>query len=550
MLACLACGMAALLGLPGLALADPSWRLEQPEPPAGVTFKVPLGAPGDLKFWAPNRGLLAVEGNAVIPRGLFVWNGSVWRQLSTVCGGSGDTTRIAWAGPTEFWVITTPSLPRVGSGNALCHFKDGEVVGSYSTAAQSADPYRQMTSAACLSPSDCWFGGVGSRDPTGERAGSFHLHWDGTTLASFYGPQGRGVSDLQSFGGQIIESTFVGPRAEGDGEVELAEPEAGSPSLLHRIVAGVFSNDPFLPAPIVGVADDGSELLALDSDGTQLWAAGGGAASGPAPAPGESVARPPLILRMDPVTGVFMTVPISPSQFGGTDRVVDIAAVPGGSSALAAVVGFAQRRATNIKATVALVAADGTVTIDRLPSSGAGRGAAARVACPAANDCWMVTTAGWLFHWSDATAQPIDIEPAFQTVITFRPNEAAEQFVPDTPPADDSQLFAPPVVEQRPVVRPPAKAIRLPAVMRNVKSRLKGTTLTLSFRLVRKAKVALIAYRGSKTVAHTPKLLLSPGLRKLVLRLNVKRWPTRLKFDVTEPGRKPATGDDQIVVTT
>ena len=134
--------------------ADPIWRLEQPAPPAGAPFKVALGAPGDLKFWAPNRGLLAVSGNAVIPRGLFSWNGSTWRQLAVVCGGSGDTTRIAWAGPTEFWVISGPSRPRIGDGIALCHFKDGQVVGSYGTLPNAADPYQVMNAATCASASD------------------------------------------------------------------------------------------------------------------------------------------------------------------------------------------------------------------------------------------------------------------------------------------------------------------------------------------------------------------------------------------------------------
>ena len=108
----------------------PIWRLEQPPPPAGAPFKVPLGAPGDLSFWAPNRGLLTVEGNATIPRGIFSWNGQSWHQLATVCGGPGDTARIAWAGPDEFWVVSEPSLPRRGSGLALCRFKDGQVIGS------------------------------------------------------------------------------------------------------------------------------------------------------------------------------------------------------------------------------------------------------------------------------------------------------------------------------------------------------------------------------------------------------------------------------------
>ncbi|MFM9127157.1 MAG: hypothetical protein ACKOTA_06305, partial [Solirubrobacterales bacterium] len=97
-LAAIAGPVAILAAIPAAATAAPAWRLAQPDPPEGAPFKGPLGAPGDLQFWAPNRGLLAVEGNALIPRGLFYWNGVRWRQLATVCGGSAQTMRVAWAG--------------------------------------------------------------------------------------------------------------------------------------------------------------------------------------------------------------------------------------------------------------------------------------------------------------------------------------------------------------------------------------------------------------------------------------------------------------------
>ena len=168
-----------------------------------------------MEFYAPNEGLLSVEGNATVPAGLFFYNGRGWHQLSTVCGGAGEASRIAWAGPDEFWVITEPSEPRVGAGLGLCHFKDGVVVGSYSTAFQSPDPFRPMDAAACDGPNDCWFAGIGSEDPSGQRIGAFHLHWNGTSLISSYQPQGRGVSGLAFFDGTFYESTFVGTQ-EGD----------------------------------------------------------------------------------------------------------------------------------------------------------------------------------------------------------------------------------------------------------------------------------------------------------------------------------------------
>lgn len=498
------------------------WRLEQPPPPAGAPFKVPLGAPGDLSFWAPNRGLLTVAGNATIPRGIFSWNGRGWHQLATVCGGPGDTARIAWAGPAEFWVVSEPSEPRKGSGLALCRFKDGEVVGSFSTRVDAADPFRMMMSAACNGPSDCWFGGVGSQDALGEQIGAFHLHWNGSDLQTVYGPQGRGVTDLEFHAGGLFESTLVGRSPENRTDtVELAEPEP-APRLIHRIAGGAFGNDAFLPAGPAG----SSELLALDSDGTDLWAVGGGA-----------VARAPLAARL--VGGAFEEVPQDPGLFGATDRFGDVAALPGSEDAMATVVPFAERRSTNSKAIVARLAPDGTTTTTRLPAAGAGRGSAARIACPAPEECWMVTWAGWLFHYGDGSALPEDTDPSFQGTIEFRPNEAAEQFIPDQLPVDDSQLFAPPELEQDPTAEPPrAKVRRLPALLRNVRSKLKGLSLSVSFTVTRQAKIALLAKRGGRTVARTPRRTLAPGRHRLVLRLSRERYPTRLAFQVSEVKRK------------
>ena len=539
-LSLLLAALAALLAtvLPATTAGAASiWRLEQPPPPEGAPFKVPLGAPGDLSFWSPSRGLLTVAGNATIPRGIFAWNGRSWHQLATVCGGPGDTARIAWAGPTEFWVVSEPSLPRRGSGLALCRFRDGQVVGSFSTRVDAADPFRTMTSAACDGPSNCWFGGIGSQDALGERVGAFHLHWDGTSLATVYGPQGRGVTDMEFHGGALYESTLVGRSPENRIDpVELAEPEP-VPRLLHQIDGAEFANDPFLPAPLPGVPADGTELLALDSDGTDLWAVGGGAASGPSAPEGGAVARPPLAARL--VGGSFQELSLSGAGFAPGDRFGDVAALPGSEDAVATVVPFADRRSANSKALVARVAPSGATTIAKLPAAGAGRGSAARIACPAPEECWMVTWAGWLFHYGDGGQLPEDTDPAFQGTIEFRPNEAAEQFVPDQPPVDDSQLFAPPELEQDPTAEPPKGRVRrLPPLLKKVHSKLRGLTLTVSFTVTRKAKVALLAKRGGRTVARTPQRTFGPGRHSLVLRLSRDNYPTRLAFQASAVKKK------------
>jgi hypothetical protein len=526
--------LAALaLLVPSSAWAQSIWRLEQPLPPEGVPFKVPLGEPGDLSFWAPNRGLLTVNGNNTIRRGVYSWDGESWHLLASVCGGPDDTARIAWAGPKEFWVISLPSPPRGGSGLALCHFKDGQVVDSFSTRVDSPDPFRQMFAATCNGPDDCWFAGVGSQDPLGERIGAFHLHWDGTALQSFYGPQGRAVSDLEFHEGTLFETALVGRAREINAEpIRLAEPEP-VPKLIHRVTAGPqFANDPFEPAPLGGVPVDGTELLALDSDGTNLWAVGGGAASGPSAPQAGSAARPPVALHL--VGNQFQELTLSGASFTTTTRFGDVAAIPGTDAAYATAVPYAERRSNNAKAGVARIEADGTTTLTKLPVAGAGRGAAARIACPAPEECWMVTWAGWLFHYTDGTIHEKDTDPAFQTTIEFRPNESAEQFIPDRPPDDDSQLFAPPPVQSE-----PSPSADLPPVLRRVRSKVKGRRqlrLVVSFMVVRPAAVQLIARHDHKIVGRTPMQSFSPGPGRLALRVTRENYPDKLGFRIRELG--------------
>jgi hypothetical protein len=143
----------------------------------------------------------------------------------------------------------------------------------------------------------------------------------------------------------------------------------------------------------------------------------------------------------------------------------------------------------------------------------------------------MVTWAGWIFRYSDGGTLPLDTEPAFAETIEFRPNEAAEQFIPDRLPIDDSQLFAPPPLEADPTAPPPGgKVRRLPPLLKKIRSALRGLRLTVRFTVTRRAKVALVAKRGGRTVARTARRTFAPGRRKLSLRLRRDRYPTRLLF--------------------
>ncbi len=158
----------------------------------------------------------------------------------------------------------------------------------------------------------------------------------------------------------------------------------------------------------------------------------------------------------------------------------------------------------------------GATAVESLPLSGSGRGSAARIAFTSPTDGWMVTNAGWLFHYSDGSRPAKDTDPAFAGPISTRPNEAAEQFVPDVAPADDSQLFAPPpvAVETTTVDTPEAKQLK--ALITGIrKPRLRGLTLELSFKVTRKARVQLVARRRGKTVAKTANRTLTRGRHTL-----------------------------------
>jgi hypothetical protein len=157
----------------------------------------------------------------------------------------------------------------------------------------------------------------------------------------------------------------------------------------------------------------------------------------------------------------------------------------------------------------------------------------------------MVTSAGWIFHYTNGALLPESADPAFATTITLRPNESIEQFVPDTPPPDDSELFAPPPVqlETKASAEPVPEVI--PALLKDVTVRRHGLTVTISFQLARLADVQLVAKLHGKVIARTREERLKAGKRSLSLRLERRHWPSALGFvtkELTTPKPVPASG--------
>ncbi|HEX4482809.1 MAG TPA: hypothetical protein VH081_03415 [Solirubrobacteraceae bacterium] len=586
--------LALLLALAALAsaataLAQPfedeagaSWKLEQPqppEPPPGVapsSTPVGLGQIGDIKFWAPNRGLLITAGNGkTIPPGVWAYNGERWHELSNQCGATDG--RIAWAGPNEFWTVSDgrPGQASVNGkvppiiDDTLCHFAGGAIVGSYASLAFQPSSYQPMHAAGCFlegsGSKDCWFAG----DPLAEPAtGAFHLNWNGSTLSAAPNPQGRAVEDIAEYEGSLYESVRVRPRQEPlkpSEEDRLSEPEpAGEPSLIHQIApAGVeptfTSLFPGLPTYAPGSSPSALSFLHLSAGAEAMWAAAGATREKPSTSeqPGQAT-----VLRD---AGGQWSEPIGPGS-GAPDpfaqeAIESIAADPETGAAWLAVDSQedAAQPSPTAEATVARVAADGTISdTETLPAAaegGGGKGAAKQIVCPAVHDCWMTTTQGWLFHLAPEGERtlPRDEDSAFDggnpsfsgpTIITRPEDQGLPQVPPDEPPIDDSGLLG----------EPPAAAALLPevhaeeedrvpvALLSQIHSRLvHGTTLELRFHLAVNARVRLIAKRKKKVVASTAMRTFAAGNRKLLLRLNAKRWPTKLDLQTHALAPLPTT---------
>lgn len=553
----------------GLAIAAPApagaatsnWRLTQPAappPPAGVPaapYPVPLGAVGDIQFWSPSRGILATEGTApsddftrqtgVVPESLYRWDGKTWKPFSSVCSGGAAGVRIAWAGPREFWTIADQrgdarTLTNRPTPRTLCHFRDGAIVGSYATAASAANAYLNMNAAACNGPDDCWFGGPELAAP---KAGAFHLHWDGTELKEIDGPQGRPVLDIAAYGDGFFEGTTI----SGSGAARLTTPEK-FPLVLHSIVgrsvdAAGIGSDPFV-SPSAPSSND-NEIDALASAGSTLWIGGGQATTGPRGNRQPKDSRLPLLaVKLGKDTPV-KDLALSSTSFQPGERVIDIAPEPGTNTAWLAI----QSPSAQAGAVIAHVDDTGKV-LERLTlpladdpdpnTKGSQTGAASKIACPAAGECWLATTKGWLYHLAGGAPIEQDDDPYMATTSTSRPDDGTSiKDISDASIADDSGADLTPVlslpqtptddglitdVDEKPA--PEAKNIKAKA--------LSSKTLELSFRLTAKAKVTVkLKYRG-QVVAST-KQTLGKGPHKLRFSVSTKRWPTKISFKVAAP---------------
>ncbi len=523
---------------------------------------------------------------------------SGWHELSIKCGASDPAShsavllgrgRVVWTGPDEFWTISDGRPGQAASSNGtpppleddtLCRFAlntqthELEIADSYASLAFQSNSYQAMDAAACIEASDCWFGGELLPTP---QIGTFQLHWDGRTLtAEPYLAESHSSGDMAAFEGQIFESLRLEP------EQPFLKKEGGVGELpaLHVIGSeGTSQVIDGLPLLAPGEFPEALDFLHLSSDeprsseppyaltpesGDALWAAGG-----PREAPRGSSEAGVTILRyskrqysqgmgkyveegaprwtqvVGPCPSLAAKCEAEPPKLNPLpgDVVNAIAAEPGTNSAWIAL--DSQQDAVELnptaEASVARVSAEGSITDAlQLPASGeqhSPKGAAERIVCPAAHDCWMVTNQGWLFHLSTEEERDDpdpDGDPALSGdyLITQRP---ADEGVPQETPVTLSEEEAAPEVSA-PSQSEPVKAVSTEQfasvavpLLSDLHTRLlHGTTLELSFHLSVKARVRLLAKRHATVVASTTIHTLKAGNRSLLLQLNVHRWPTKL----------------------
>ncbi|HTZ65315.1 MAG TPA: hypothetical protein VMB51_14520 [Solirubrobacteraceae bacterium] len=581
-----------------------SWRLEQPSPPPpppGVSpppAPVPLGNVGDIEFWEPpgaapqaNRGLLITHGNGdVVKPGVWAYDGNGWHEIATTCGATEG--RIAWGGPADFWTVSDQRpgqapvdgvLPPLAD-RSLCHFSGGAIVASYARLAFEPSSYEQMSSAACLPPQppakssqDCWFGGAALAEPL---VGSFHLHWNGSTVeAQPYPDRSDPVMEMRALENAIFESV-----AYSKNDAHTEEPTSGRPAVLHFAEAGTAMQPLVEELPLYRNDEqptEALEYLRLGSSEGVLWAAtarqvgaeGEGEvtvlrrvdgiwsqAIGPGEAGGGAHPLPRLFEQ-----NLLESEHEEDELLGGPAAAAEVRAIapePGSEDAWLALAPHGQTGSELERATAVLVriSAQGEVLgVQTLPSKAEralpsnAAGAVARLTCPAREDCWMANASGWLYHLAREGERtlPYSELPGFPEgrVIgeSERPaDEGVPQELRDAPPPDTSGLQEEPPdyggtfaeAKGAPVVE---STIQAPLLSDMHSRLLHGTTLELRFHLAVRARVRLVAKRGKKVVAQTPMHTFAAGNRRLLLRLNRHKWPTKLSLQTHALAPLPST---------
>ncbi len=203
-----------------------------------------------------------------------------------------------------------------------------------------------------------------------------------------------------------------------------------------------------------------------------------------------------------------------------------IAAEPGSDSAWLALDSHAdaEQPSPAAAALVAHISAEGNA-LDRADAAPARaeqsigpKGAGARLACPAPNDCWLATTQGWLFHLAPEGERtlPTRQRPRVRRADHLPPagSRASRRFRP-TPRPSTTRAWAknrpspPRCMRQAPKCRRGSECARCCPELHSASCT--AATLELRFHLAVKARVRLIAKRHARVVAATPMRTFAAG---------------------------------------
>jgi hypothetical protein len=542
-----------------------------------------------MAFTAWNRGLAltTVEPGAVDPYPVWRFNGTQWYPESSFLGSKAcPGQEIVWAGLEDFWVVGT---------SKLCRF-DGQILewepleippatkerlqGDEELAVKnSRESGRIITSAACLSWSDCWFFG---------RFGTV-VRWNGEEEKLSDASPDRLLSLLQGEytaamaregpAGELFTAA-VGATSESDEQGPLTTGGAAPPQLFYASGGEPLSPLPFTPFTQPLTNDPyRTDLVAVGFDSAgQGWVAGNPAglrliSSSSEGTPRYPEARPPQpdgqpeYSPLEPVSAsgaasackgppenrfAFTAFPETTTglpEEPGSFLWSSLAVVPTLGEALAGG-GFwpatNKRSEDNGEPVIARASCDGTTSVTRFRIHDASpggtepadpRGTVTTIVATASNDAWAATTPGkspeqppHLYRLTNGQEPDAPKGPEVEPRPEPKPEEQTDVGVEETNPP------LPPVEAPATVIQ--SKAVKLPPAIYDVKAKLHTSkrdgkvylSLYVTFKLRRSVTIGAQALRKGRVVSEARPRHFVGRSGTLILSLNRQHWPTKVSF--------------------
>jgi len=547
-----------------------------------------------MAFRAWNRGLAATESTALngVERattqfGVWTFNGAHWSPDPTFPGQSacpGNT--IVWAGKLDYWLVGGPfvGVPPQEPPSHLCRFDGATLEWEPFTIPAATQQHvlalkgslraAAITAAACFSYDDCWFfGNYGTV-----------MHWDGAQVSDaspdpsqpslqgeYTDAVARQDAARNSFGAAVGATS-----SERAAAAPLrTRPSEGAPPQFYGSSGEAFS--PLsLALPTTPQLEDPyrTDLVAVDVDSArQGWTAGNPAGwrvqfeSAPesrqfsSPSPQASPLLPVSLSGAasgctGPPASRFTFTPFTADTAPtGAFLWSSIAEIPGADEALAGgrvrpkSPGAAPNEDASNEPVIARTGCDGASGVARFrvaDPTNAGQvapadrnGYVSAIVANASNDAWAATSTGTLLsrfieppHLYRLTdGQPPAAPEGDDVEFRPLPSKEDEPIIELEPPAPEAPPEPPATVSK-------TRTVTLPPAVYDVRVKLHKTkrhgqlslSLYLSFRLRRPATIGARALRHGHVVSIARARHFTGRTGLLVLKLDRRRWPTRVGF--------------------